>query len=122
MVEILEKLRQIDGYKASAILDASGEIILKDKGSLVNENLDKELLTFNALFNKSKEVSKSLGLGSVTNMNLEAQEAVALMFCSGEDNRVHIHLVLILEKESNLGLAKLIANQVMEEMINKLRV
>jgi len=122
MQETLEKLREIDGYIASAILDASGEIIFKDQGNLVKGDVDRELITLNALFNKSKEVSKSLNLGSVSTMNFEAENAIALMFCSGEDKRVHIHLVLILEKNANIGLAKLISNQVMKDMIEQLSV
>jgi predicted regulator of Ras-like GTPase activity (Roadblock/LC7/MglB family) len=122
-MDFLEKFKKLEGYIASAIVDASGEVIFKDAGVLADKNIDEALLTFNSLFTKTSEIADDLGFGGADLISIETEKAIILIKCSGRDARVHLHILLALEKEGgNVGLAKLTMNQVMQEVIKSLGI
>ncbi len=114
---LLEDLSRINGYRASAIMTNSGEIIISDAQELKTD-LTEVTATFNDIFKDAHVVSKSIGLGQSELMEIQTDSAVALMVSSGEDSRIHLHGFAIFTKDGNITLAKLILNKILPKAVN----
>ncbi len=116
---LLEDLGGISGYRASAITTNSGEVIISDTQKLKTD-LTEVTATFNDIFKNAHIVSKSIGLGQAELMEIHTDSAVALMVCSGEDARVHLHGFAIFTKDGNITLAKLMLNKILPKAVSAL--
>ncbi len=111
--EILESLRSIDGFIGVAAFTASGELIAEV--SAPGTRLGELGALANDVLLKSQKATELMGVGRGNEVQLSAPRANILARCLNENadfsktepGRAHVHLMLILTPEGNLGLGKL---------------
>lgn len=83
MAELLEGFKGINGYKAAAIMKASGEILAQDA---INSKIDLRLVgeTLNGFFRNARAAAGKIGLDSCHEAVLGTRSDVMVMGCSGE--------------------------------------
>ena len=116
---ILENLMSVKGYRASGITTVSGELIISDTQKLKTD-FSEVAATFNDIFKDSHAVSSAMGLGKAQLMELQTENAVVLMLCSGEDARIHLHGFAIFTKDGNITLAKMALKKMMPLAVDAL--
>lgn len=116
---LLDDLKGINGYKAAAIADYTGEILISDNGTL-GSDLAVSAATMNDIFRSAHKASKDLDLGVTQTMQLDTTGDIILMSCSGEDARAHIHVFTIFDKEGNRALAKMAMDKLIPKIVDKL--
>jgi len=117
--KILQDLMNIKGYRAAAISTNAGELIISDTQKLKTD-LSEVAATFNDIFVDSHVVSKQMGLGSAQMMEIHTEGAVALMSCSGEDARIHLHMFAIFTLDGNITLAKMAMKKILPNAVELL--
>lgn len=102
----LQGLKQIRGYKASGIMDFTGEMLAFDS---MDTSVDLNLFgaTFNDIFRAAHEASRMIGLDTCRELVMNTPKGVIVMRCSGVDAQVHFHLICVLASDGNQALAKL---------------
>jgi len=110
--EYLEKFKKINGYKASAIMNFTGEILAQDS---VDPNIDLGMVgaTFNDIFRTAHEASDKIGLEACKEASISTPKGIIIMRCSGVKAKVHYHTIAIFAADGNQALAKM----EMEKMI-----
>jgi predicted regulator of Ras-like GTPase activity (Roadblock/LC7/MglB family) len=116
---ILEDIMKIKGYRAAAISTNSGELIISDTQKLKTD-LGEVSATFNDIFVDAHTVSKHMGLGPAQLMEIHTEGAVALMSCSGEDARIHLHMFAIFTLDGNVTLAKMAMKKILPKAVELL--
>jgi len=112
MNEILEKLKAVDGFIAAGAFSPQGEMVAE-------VNTGQSLAELGALANdvllKSQKTTDIMGVGRGNMIHITAPRANILVRClnentdfaANEPGRAHVHMVLVLEPEGNLALAKM---------------
>jgi CheY-like chemotaxis protein/predicted regulator of Ras-like GTPase activity (Roadblock/LC7/MglB family) len=102
----LETLRSINGYKASALMNFTGEILASDS---IDDNVDLANVgaVFNDIFRASHEASGKVGLQACSELAIKTPDGLIIMACSGVDSPVHFHLISIMDADGNQALAKM---------------
>jgi len=118
--ERLNELKSLNGYKASAIVDYTGDVLAYDAIGVKAEDLAYSAATFNDIFRMSHKASKDLVLGATQTMEILTQNDIVLMACSGEESRLHLHMFVILDREGNHALAKMTMNKVLPKVLDEL--
>jgi len=103
---LLDDVKTIGGYKAAAILDLTGEILISDASNLKGD-LNMAVAVFNDIFTTGHKTVDRLSLGVTRNMQFMTSDGIIMMECSGEDERIHIHMFVILGAEGNHALARM---------------
>ncbi len=108
----LERFKKINGYKASAIMNFTGEILAQDS---IDPNIDLGMVgaTFNDIFRTAHEASDKIGLEACREAAISTPKGVIIMRCSGVKSKVHYHIITIFSADGNQALAKM----EMEKMI-----
>ncbi len=108
----LERFKKINGYKASAIMNFTGEILAQDSN---DPNIDLGLVgaTFNDIFRTAHEASDKIGLEACREAAISTPKGIIIMRCSGIKAKVHYHTIAIFSADGNQALAKM----EMEKMI-----
>jgi CheY-like chemotaxis protein len=103
---LLDGLRWIKGYKASALMNFTGEILISDS---IDSNVDLENIgpVFNDVLRDAEEASEKIDIEPCLELTLKTSKAMVVMCCSGKATSIHFHLIAILEKDGNQALAKL---------------
>ena len=122
MEDVIGKLKDIDGFIAAGAFASNGEMLSQVANSGVS------LAELGALANdvllKAQNSTDIMGVGRGNQVHIEAPKANILVRClnentdfaANEPGRAHVHMVLLLEKEGNVGLAKLRLNSVVQEV------
>lgn len=102
----LESLKRINGYKASAIMNYTGEILVQDS---VDDKIDLGLVgaTFNDIFRTAHEASTKIGLEACQESIISTPKGVIIMRCSGVKSKVHFHTIAIVNHDGNQALVKM---------------
>ena len=103
---LLDDLKGIKGYKASAIMNFTGEALATDSAS-GDIDLDVVGATFNDIFRSAHEASGKVGFSAATEMVIQTPNGVIIMLCTGANEDIHLHLVTVLAKDGNQALAKM---------------
>ncbi|NTV12851.1 MAG: hypothetical protein HGA96_02785 [Desulfobulbaceae bacterium] len=108
----LDRFKKINGYKASAIMNFTGEILAQDSN---DPNIDLGLVgaTFNDIFRTAHEASDKIGLEACREAAISTPKGIIIMRCSGIKAKVHYHVIAIFSADGNQALAKM----EMEKMI-----
>jgi predicted regulator of Ras-like GTPase activity (Roadblock/LC7/MglB family) len=108
----LERFKKINGYKASAIMNFTGEILAQDSN---DPNIDLGMVgaTFNDIFRTAHEASDKIGLEACREAAISTPKGIIIMRCSGVKAKVHYHTIAIFSADGNQALAKM----EMEKMI-----
>lgn len=115
----LGELKKINGYKGAALADFTGEIIVSDTSGLEGD-LGMVAATLNDIFRFAHTATKDLGLGTTSLMTINAQNSSVLMECSGENERMHLHLTAIFSQDGNQALAKMTMKKILPQIVNEL--
>jgi len=103
---ILDDIKDIGGYKAAAVLDSTGEVLVSDASNLKGD-LDMAVAVFNDIFVTGHKTVNKLSLGMMKNMQFMTKDGIILMECSGAEERVHIHMFVILGADGNHALTRM---------------
>ncbi|MCP4692902.1 MAG: hypothetical protein GY859_32980, partial [Desulfobacterales bacterium] len=117
--EHLEKLKFISGFQLVGVFTPLGEIIAEvsvtdldaaEMGALANEALTK-----------SRDITESMGLGRGGMIHIEALKAQVIARCYSEHEDpdkggAHFHVILILDRNCNLAMAKMKLESVIKEL------
>jgi predicted regulator of Ras-like GTPase activity (Roadblock/LC7/MglB family) len=114
--QLLQALRDVNGYKASAIMNYTGEALAVDS---VDPEVDLGLVgaTFNDIFRAAHEASRKIGLEATREAVFKTPKGLVIMQCSGVDAKVHIHAVMVLNADGNQALAKMRLDQVVPKVM-----
>ncbi len=117
---LLDELKGVNGYAASAIMDFTGEM-LASHSSTANIDLEVAGATFNDIFRSAHAAAGKVGFKSANDLVVQTPEGVIIMMCTGVEQKAHLHLITILAKDGNQALAKMamhkIAPKVMEQVV-----
>ncbi len=103
---LLDEIREVDGYRASAILDRTGDLLWTD----VLADVDLPLLAgvFNDVFRTAARVCRRQGLGACRTLVVHAEEAEVVVHCSGATVAgPHLHAAAVLTADGNQALMRL---------------
>ena len=119
MEKHMAELRSIKGYKASAVMDFTGDILASDS---VDEKIDLAIVgaTFNDIFRSSHEASNKVGLDYCHDLTIETPKGVIVMVCSGVDAKVHFHLIGVVGADGNRALMKLQLDKMVPKLMAEL--
>ena len=115
----LEELKTVKGYKASAVMNFTGEILVSDS---VDSNIDLAIVgaTFNDIFRSAHEASQKIGLQACQETSIETPKGIIVMRCSGVDEKAHFHMIGILSTGGNQALMKLQMNKMIPTIMEEL--
>lgn len=104
--DILNNLRGIKGYRAAALMNFTGEILVQDS---VDSKIDLESIgpVFNDVLRNAEEAAGKTDLGVCDEFVLRTPDGVIVMSCSGMEATVHFHLIAVLERDGNQALTKI---------------
>jgi hypothetical protein len=121
----MNKLRKVNGYLGSAVLNYSGETLYIDE-----ENTGADIAYASAIFNDSfrqiNEASLDVGFSDVSSFETKTEDGhVFLMKSAGshsDDSYAKIDIFCILRDDGNIALAKMIIDKsskvISEELAN----
>jgi predicted regulator of Ras-like GTPase activity (Roadblock/LC7/MglB family) len=123
----LAAFSQVEGFVAAAAFTPTGELLT----SIGAEKVDIKsvgVLANNVLLNAQK-ASLEMGTGRGQLVHIEAEKAEIIVRCLNEGTdplkslpgKAHIHLVLILNKDSAIGMAKMRINSVILDLADSFR-
>lgn len=121
-------LSQIDGFLGAACFTPTGEVLALYGG----EKIDLKsigVLANNVLLNAQK-ASLEMGAGRGQMVHVEGERSEILVRCLNEGTdplksqpgKAHVHLVLVLAKDSSIGMAKLRIGSVIADLADSFRV
>ncbi len=115
----IEELQIINGYKAIAVMNFTGEILESDSK---DPNLDLNYLCamFNDIFLSAHKVCKKVGFDETLETTIVTPKGIVLMRCSGTQSKTHIHVIAILEPGGNHALMKMEMERMMPALVAKL--
>ncbi len=115
----IEELQNINGYKAFAVMNFTGEILESDSK---DPNLDLNYLCamFNDIFLSTHEVCKKVGFDETIETTIVTPRGIVLMRGSGTQSKTHIHVIAILEPGGNHALMKMEMERMMPELFAEL--
>ena len=115
----IEKLQNINGYKASAIMNFTGEI-LEDDSKDPNIDLNYFCAMFNDIFLSTHKVCEKVGFGETLETTVVTPKGIVFMQCSGTRSKTHIHVISILEPGGNQALMKMEMERMMPALLSEL--
>lgn len=115
----LQELKKIDGFKAAAIMNFTGEILVSESA---DSNIDLGLVgaTFNDIFRTAHEASIEIGLEACSETIITTPNGFIIMRCSGVEAAVHFHLVTVIAADGNFALAKMQMNKLVPAVMAEL--
>lgn len=115
----LQGLRDIKGYKASALMNFTGEILASDS---VDSEVELELVgaTFNDIFRSAHEASDKIGLDACRETVISTPKGIVVMHCSGVDARIHFHFIAVLSTDANQALLRMRLQKLMAGAMQEL--
>ena len=115
----IEELKNINGYKASAIMNFTGEILESDSK---DAKIDLNFLCamFNDIFLSAHKVCEKVGFDDTLETIIVTPKGIVHMRCSGTRSKTHIHVISILEPDGNQALMKMEMERMMPALIAEL--
>jgi CheY-like chemotaxis protein/predicted regulator of Ras-like GTPase activity (Roadblock/LC7/MglB family) len=102
----INELKNINGYKASAILNVTGEVLESDSK---DPNIDLRYISamFNDIFLSANKACEKIGFKENRETTIVTAKGIVLMRSSGIKSRTRIHVIAILESDGNQALMKM---------------
>ena len=102
----LNELKNIKGYKASGVLDYTGEFLAGDSA---DPNIDPAAVgaLLNDVFRAVHEASDKLGFHIDQEAVFSGTEGIVVFFCTGVESKSHVHIITVLEPDGNQALVKM---------------
>lgn len=104
--EHLTGMTQIKGFKAAAIMNFTGEILVDES---VDSKIDLNLVgaTFNDIFRTAHGACQKIGMHACSETTIKTPDGIIIMGCSGVEAEVHFHVISIIDADGNQALAKM---------------
>lgn len=127
MEKVLAKFKSIKGFLDVALLSAEGEVMAEVSTS--DMHLAQSAALANDVLLKAQEETDIIGVGRGSLLHITAPKAHVLMRCLNENTdfhksepgRAHIHLLLVLEADGNIALAKMQIDKAVMELAEMVR-
>lgn len=125
--EILENFKIIEGLEAVAVLTPEGEVAAQlNPGNL---SLQEMAALANEVLLKSQKGSEAMNLGRGSMVHIDAPKGEIICRCLNEgtdfaatsSGRAHIHLIVVLDKEGGLAMAKMKAENAIRDLAQLFR-
>ncbi|MBI5640608.1 MAG: response regulator [Nitrospirae bacterium] len=115
----LQGLKEIKGYKASGVMNYTGEMLASDS---IDPNIDLTLVgaTFNDIFRSAHEASKKIGLEACKETVISTPKGIVVLRCSGVDAKSHFHLIGIMASDGNQALMKMQVEKMVSPIMDEL--
>lgn len=124
----LMAMQSVEGFVGAAVFSGSGEAL---EAYSTNPRLDMKAIgafANNALLNAQKATDE-MGVGRGNALQIRAPQATVLMRClneatdfaSTQAGRVHIHAVVVMNPEGNVGMASMLLDKAVGKMAEELR-
>ena len=125
--KILKKLSAVEGFVGAAIVSPEGEVLAQNNPQGLK--LNEVAALANDILLKSQNAAELMGVGRATVIHIEAPKGHAFARCLNEatdytvtaQGRAHFHVIMMIEKEGNIALAKMRLNNAMSEIAPVLR-
>ncbi|MCI5149738.1 MAG: roadblock/LC7 domain-containing protein [Candidatus Electrothrix sp. MAN1_4] len=123
----LSQLTKIDGFAGAALLTPDGRVLLKCEPTGSNIELISALA--NNVLRTAEKASRDMGFGRSHLTFMHTEKALVLLRCLNEGKnplgpepgKCHIHLVLLIDNQHSLGIAKLEISNVIESLAENFR-
>lgn len=104
--EHLAGMKNIKGFKAAAIMNFTGEILVDES---VDNKIDLNLVgaTFNDIFRTAHAACGKIGMQACSETTIKTPDGIIIMGCSGVEAEVHFHVISIIDADGNQALAKM---------------
>jgi predicted regulator of Ras-like GTPase activity (Roadblock/LC7/MglB family) len=114
----VEVLQNINGYRAFAVMNFTGEILENDSK---DPNIDLNYLCamFNDIFLSAHKVCEKTGFDESLETTIVTPKGIVLMRCSGIQSKTHIHVIAILEPNGNHALMKMEMERMMPALLDE---
>lgn len=118
-VELLDKeLSKVKGYRGSAILNHTGDCIQCNLSDFLPKEAEDRFLLYNDIFKNIHINFKKLNIEPPENIEIETSDRRVIIVCSGEEGRVHLHIIVIFDKSVSVG--KILTQKVTSRLIDSL--
>ena len=108
---LLDEVKGVNGYVASAIMDFTGEMLATNSTS-TSIDLQVAGATFNDIFRAAHAAAGKVGFKAASDLVVNTPEGTIVMMCTGVEQKAHLHLITILAKDGNQALAKMAMHKI----------
>lgn len=112
----IEELKSINGYRASAIMNFSGEILESDSVD-TSFDLNYTSAIFNDIFQSANRACEKIGFDANQETTIVTPKGIIIMSSSGASAKTHIHMIAILEPNGNQALTKMEMKRMLPSVI-----
>ncbi|HEY6093839.1 MAG TPA: hypothetical protein VIU93_02690 [Gallionellaceae bacterium] len=116
---LLDEIKGVNGYMASAIMDFTGEMLASHSSSAAVD-LQVAGATFNDIFRAAHAAAGKVGFKAASDLIVQTPGGAIVMMCTGVDEKAHLHLITILAKDGNQALAKMAMHKIAPKAIESL--
>jgi len=111
-----EKLQNMKGCLALELTDNTGEplFFFVNKKDIKIKDISKEA---NSVFQGLHELSNKNSLGSIDTIQVTSNEYTLFSACSGDKERIHVHLFIVFDIDTNIALAKLSIDEAIKDAL-----
>jgi predicted regulator of Ras-like GTPase activity (Roadblock/LC7/MglB family) len=127
MTEVLEKFKNVEGFQAAGAFSPQGEMVTAVNPAGIK--LDELGALANDVLLKAQKATEIMNVGRGQVVHVEAPKAHVLARCLNEATdfaattagRAHVHMVVILEKDANVAMAKMKLDGIIQEIADFFR-
>ena len=124
IIEQLEKFKDVDGFMAVGVFSSQGE--LANQVNTSECNMEKVGAYVNEIFLKTQRTTEKIGMGKSQMIHIDAPRAQIVVRClneasdaaKGASGSAHIHMILILNADSNITIGKMKLKAVIQEIVS----
>ena len=114
--EAFEKLKNMRDCKALLFSDNRGDPITYFENS-VGVGIKEMSKDINGVLQALHQKSDEYSLGDVHSVQINTQESIVFSLCSGDKERIHIHLFILFEPKTNVALATMAMDEAMKKVM-----
>ncbi len=111
-----ENLKNMRDCKALLFSDNRGDPITFFENS-VGVGIKEMSKDINGVLQALHQKSDAYNLGEVHSVQINAEDSMIFSLCSGDKERIHIHLFILFEPKTNVALAKMAMDEAMEKVM-----
>ncbi len=116
MFECLTRLRELPGYKASAVLTHKGEPLITHSAD-VNDDIALAAKAFNDMFVIFDQQIREIGMKDWEETVFRSKDGVVVFRCSSNPANPHIHVVAIVDDLPGEGMLRIRIKRVLDELV-----
>lgn len=105
LVDLMDILKGISGYKASAIMADDGELLYSNLTNPVNDYDFRDLIeVLNDFYGHASSLTEKSGFVSCAEVSFRSAEDVVVIHCSSSDCLVGIRLLVLISAQGNIAM------------------